>query len=362
MMASVLAALALVRVASGLVAPSRRVTRGRALDAVWSNELAVRDYQNMLQGKAEARLEDGPGLVLGLAGDPFAKAFAEMAPGVPDAVLTFGDEIPLSLDAGSYPVLADEGSDRLGEFPIYVCCTTPEACAALEPVLKAVPEEKKDDLVFLQKGDMIEPLLKKLYMCRERQTQAVVYLGLNEFGVLEDDRVSLGDDKMGVPKHAGESCVTGKWAGAVADRLARNKFHCDEQFYRDWRRNMLELVTFECVYNLVGVLHKRIPISEVNKYFHEETDDMMVEIQKALRGHLAVTLLSGWEERMAAYAESQFRSKSDNRATAASKSSPFRNDFYYQITVAAKARGFPDPCPMHTEYWEYALANDLLDA
>ena len=357
-MAIITTTILLLPYAHGLVAPAPR-RPATQLDAVWSNELAIRDYQNLLQGKAEARREDGPSVVLGLPGDAIAAKFAEMAPGAPDAVLAFGDAIPETLDAAAYP---GADAERLSEFPIYVCCTSPEACAALEPVLQTVPEGKKEDLVFLQKGDMLEDLLKRHGLCRERQTQAVLYVGVNAYGKLECDRVSIGDDAMGEPKFAAETCATGKWAGAVADRLVRHKFHCGEQFYRDWRRNMIELVVFECVYNLVGVLHQKVPVSEVNKYFSQETDDMLWQIQRALRGHLAVTLLSGWEERMAAYAETQFRSKSDNRPTAASAASPFRNNFFYDISQKALEKDFPDPCPMHTEYWEYGCEKGLVDA
>jgi len=333
----------------------RRPTR---LDAVWSNELAIRDYQNLLQGKAEARLDDGPGVVLAPAGDAFAEAYAAMAPGSPDAVLAYGDALPEALDAGAYPNL-DEA--RLRDYPIYVCCMTPEACAGLDAVLADVPEDKKEDLVFLQRGDMIEPILKKHFVARERQTQAVLYLGINEYGKLEDDRTNIGEDVQGVDKWAAESCATGKWAGAVADRLRRADFHCSELFHRDWRRHAIEAVIFESVYNVVGAVHQHVPISEVHKYFGTEVDDMLYEIQKGLRGHLALTLLSGVEERMAGYAATQFRSKKDNRAAAASKSSPFRNVYLHGIAQDALAKGFPDPWPMHTEYWEYALEKGVLE-
>lgn len=335
------------------ISPARRATRLH----VWSNELAVRDYQNLLSGKVEARLDDGPGVVLGVAGDRLPAAWSALAPGKPDLLLDFADPIPETLDAADYPSL--EGDARLETFPVYVCATSPAACAALEPLLQRLPESKREDVVFLQRGDMIEPLLKRYGLGRERQTQAVLYLACNEFGTLEEDRTSLGEDVMGLPKFAAESCVTGKWAGAVADRLRRAKFHCDERFHRDWRRSMIECVVFECVYNLVGVLHQSVPVSEVNKYFAKETDDMLYEIQRALRGHLAVTLLTGCEERMAAYAESQFRSKTDNRASAIAADSPFRNAFFYKISTDATSRDFPDPCPTHTEYWEYGLEKGL---
>ena len=165
---------------------------------------------------------------------------------------------------------------------------------------------------------------------------------------------------MGQQKFAAESCVTGKWAGAVADRCRRADFFCAEFFHRDWRRQMIEAVVFESTYNLVGAVHKHVPVSEVHEFFGGEVDDMLYEIQRGLRGHLAVTLLSGFEERMAAYAAAQKRSKTDNRLSSCSGSSPYRNAFFYAISTDALAREFPDPSPTHTEYWEFARENGLL--
>ena len=85
-----------------------------ALRAVWSNELAVRDYQNLLAGKVEARLEDGPGIVLCQPGDPLADAWAKLAPGAADAVLPFGSEIPESWRLGVAPAVMFTGMVVIG--------------------------------------------------------------------------------------------------------------------------------------------------------------------------------------------------------------------------------------------------------
>ena len=345
--------LLLVTSAAALLAPPTRQPHSTQLQAVWSNANAIKDYHNMLSGVVNERLDDGPGVVLGLKGDAFADAYAKLAPGTPDLRINFGDAPPETIKG------SDEEGD-LNEFPIYVICMSPDASSSLEYALDAIPEDKKEDLVFLQRGDMIEPTLKKRGLARERQTQAVLYYGLNEFGKIEDDRCSIGEDAMGQQKFAAESCVTGKWAGAVADRCRRAGFFCAEFFHRDWRRQMIEAVVFESTYNLVGAVHKHVPVSEVHEFFGGEVDDMLYEIQRGLRGHLAVTLLSGFEERMAAYAAAQKRSKTDNRLSSCSGSSPYRNAFFYAISTDALAREFPDPSPTHTEYWEFARENGLL--
>lgn len=343
-------ALAAIR-ASALVLSWQRQRQPVRTRAVWSDSTATIDYQNFLDGKVEERKSDGPAVVVATLSDALGRGFAEMAPGVPDQVVDFTDELPERLDASRY-------YDAPTDFPIYVSCAAPDL---VEGLLQRCPDSKREDLVFLNYGDFIEPILKRYGCGRDRQTQAVVYMAVNEFGKIEEDRCSLGEDMMGQPKYAAETSVTGKWAGHFADRLARNSFYCSELFYRDWRRTMLEKVAFESIYHLVGVLHKSVPVKEVHDYFADEADEMVYEFNRCLRGHLAVTLLSGAEERMAAYAQQHFRSKSDNKLTAVSlRRASFRNLFFYGISTDMLQRGLPDPTPMHTEYWEYGIQNRLV--
>ncbi|KAJ1459940.1 hypothetical protein M885DRAFT_510406 [Pelagophyceae sp. CCMP2097] len=340
-------------VAQALVPRAATQARNVVQKAVWSDSRAVKDYQDLLAGTAPRRLEDGPALVIG--SDSMAKAFAELAPASPDAVLGVADAIPLMLDATRYPALTEA---QRSVFPIYVFCDADE----LEPLLQACPAEKKDDLVFMHyRGQMVEPVLRRYGCFRDTQSQVVLYYAVNEFGKVDDDRTCMGNDAMGREKWAAESCATGKWAGAVADRMVRANLHCSELFQRDWRRHMFERCVFEAAYGLVGAVHKKVPISEVHEYFPDEVDDMLYEIQRALRGHLALTLLNGVEERMAAYSKTQRRSKKDDRAAVVFAKDTWKNTFFYDISVKALAQNFPDPSPMHTAYWELAKNEGVLD-
>ena len=247
--------------------------------------------------------------------------------------INFGDAPPETIKG------SDEEGD-LNEFPIYVICMSPDASSSLEYALDAIPEDKKEDLVFLQRGDMIEPTLKKRGLARERQTQAVLYYGLNEFGKIEDDRCALGRTPWA--SRSSRPRVASPESGAVACCRSRAGFFCAEFFHRDWRRQMIEAVVFESTYNLVGAVHKHVPVSEVHEFFGGEVDDMLYEIQRGLRGHLAVTLLSGFEERMAAYAAAQKRSKTDNRTIELFRVVvPYRNArAFYAISTDAQ-QGVP---------------------
>ena len=226
---------------------------------------------------------------------------------------------------------------------------SPDASSNLERALDAIPEEKKEDLVFLQRGDMIEPTLKKRGLARERQTQAVLYYGLNEFGKIEDDRCSIGEDAMGQQKFAAESCVTGKWAGAVADRCRRAGFFCAEFFHRDWRRQMIEAVVFEVRTTWSRRGAQARTCERGPRILRRRGRRHALRDPAGLRGHLAVTLLSGFEEgwrlmpkRTATVEDGQstivvfwFVTLSQRRST------PFRLD--------ALAREF-DPSPTHHGY------------
>jgi hypothetical protein len=69
------------------------------------------------------------------------------------------------------------------------------------------------------------------------QTQVVLYWKIKSVGDKpKDGEVSLGIDKRGEPKLAGESVVCGKWSGAVLNRLERGGLPCQKLFYNDWRR------------------------------------------------------------------------------------------------------------------------------
>ncbi len=78
-----------------------------------------------------------------------------------------------------------------------------------------------------------------------------------------------------------------------------------------------------------------------------------MEINRALRGAYAITLLYGVENRMFAYAQGPNVEFIPTKVT----NFKWRNGFVYGIGDMAKSVGMPDPCPMHTEYLEYGKAN-----
>lgn len=307
---------------------------------VWSDPRAVQEYKDLLEGKAPKDTVDGPSVIIGKG--RIGQTLMDLGKG-DDVFVERGGSIPMELD------------DGVTSFPIYVCVPNDD----VEGVIKSCPKDKLDDLVFVQNG-MMEPLLKKYALCSVDQTQATLFFTVFKAGSRPQDCLTdLGLDARGEPKYAGETAVCGKWAGALQQRLQRRDLHCAKLFYRDWRRAMVERVVFESAFHLVGSLHNdgKTTLGEVAQYYAEEVEDMISEFNRALRGSMALTLLYGTEERLFALARSR------NVEFLPSKVTDFkwRNGLFYGITQTAKSVGFPDPCPMHTEYLEFAKHKGLLD-
>lgn len=92
-----------------------------------------------------------------------------------------------------------------------------------------------------------------------------------------------------------------------------------------------------------------IGVLQVGELYFNEADEMLVEINRAMRGAFALTLLYGFEERMFAYAAGR------NVEFMPTKIENFkwRNGFIYGLGDMARTVGMDDPCPMHTQYLEY---------
>ncbi|KAJ1488852.1 hypothetical protein T484DRAFT_1782187 [Baffinella frigidus] len=312
-------------------------TPGRKMQ-VWSNNEAIQEYRDLLAGKRQDDTNDGPSVIIGdgRLGTMLRNAGGNSG----DVIVKRGDAIP------------EELADGVTDFPLYVCVPEHE----VEAVIKACPQSKLDDLVFCQKGN-IELLLKKYALCGNDNTQMLPYfsifskesrpmseledmgkdsfgspkswedMGKNSFGspngLAGQELEDMGKDSFGSPKYAGETVIVGKWKGALAQRLDRIQlpsqprgyldYHPSQldriqlpsqpRGYLDYRRSMIEHTVFESVYNLVGLLHKGIPLGEVGLYHQKECEDMIHEMHRALRGSMAVTLLSGVEGRCKALSQ-----------------------------------------------------------
>lgn len=332
-----------------ITSPSRSLTK---VFNVWSNPQAVEDYQDLLAGKAEVITTDQPSLII--VGDGYrglGNLLQSVNPRGDDALLELGPGIEIPR---TFP-----GEDKsVGmEFPVYLCVKAEELPDIID---NRCPPEKKADLVFLSDG-FLEPILKARGCCGKEQTQAVLWVSFNQYGVPEDGRTSMGENANGIAEYAGETTVTGKWAGALTERLGYGNLFCRSMFYRDWRRWMLEKVVYGAVFNLVGALHPKqdgSPSSheDVALYFSDEVDEMISELSYTLRGYMAVTLLLGSTSRLCAYAEANGR---EMPCEITAESFEIYNKLFWDNAQVARQRNFPDTCAMHTEYLEYGAEKNI---
>ncbi|CAM9230913.1 unnamed protein product [Chrysoparadoxa australica] len=322
---------------------------------VWSNPWAIREYQDLLNGVAPEATKDGASVIIGkgkLTPGKLGTSLANLGLG-DDVLLGRGEELPATITdklvCGGGAAVDD---NVLEEYPIYVAVPLHE----VKSVIEATPEERKRDLVFLQSDGSLEPLLKSKYICRKDQTQALLYWDIKEAGAKPIDLATgLGTDKMGIEKYAGQSVVCGKWAGSLTERLQRSDLLCESIFYDNWRREMLEKVVFGACFNLVGALHDFQSVGDIGEYYAEEVGDMMNEMQFCLRGQLAVTIPNGYPERAYALAATM----RDVPTAMDPLVFPYRNGIFWEFAKLSEERGFPDTCPMHTEYMGYGISKGL---
>ena len=244
-----------------------------------------------------------------------------------------------------------EKINKDGKGPIYLCVRN----ADLADILKECPEGRKEDLVFMQNG-MLEEFWRKwgiLFGSGVPSEHASTRLNV-WFGIAKKGGEVLGKNESGDESEE-LTCATGKWSGAVKERLEKGGLGCRVLGERDWRRNMLEKLIWISVFNLVGAVHGNITMGEVSMKHERETKELITELCAMLRGTLGVPLMSGVEQRLIDYG------KSVASFPTGLKEFMWRNGWFYGKTKLAKKNGFPDPCPIHTDYLEDGKARGLID-
>jgi len=291
------------------------------LRSVWSNEQAVKDYKDFLEGKPNTviRSTDQPSVFIVSGHGPFANKpegrLLHCCITDDDVVLRADDPLPVSV--GSF--------DR---FPIYVLLSDQELAAFLSSSnfqslrLSSPPSDKMADFVFVHAGgDLLESLLRTNSVGGTAQTTLCLQDGLvprrgstSSFSLVSN-QVSLGLDAMGRPKFAGRSIVSGTWAGSVKERIdtcakvlvseskaSEEEGVVDLGFQRDIRRTLFEMSILHCVINLVGAVHQKSSKSTLtyqdSAMYVDEVVDMIQELGRSLKGGLAVVMTYGYEERI----------------------------------------------------------------
>lgn len=286
------------------LAASRRAVRMQT----WSDPAVTREYFDYLDGRdqREAKTDCQSTIVgAGRIGSFLVKH------GRNDLIIKRGESIP---------------ADAPG--PVYLCTRNDD----LEDIIKNCPEEKKEDLVFMQNG-FLERFLRQYGL--DENTRCNIYMAIPKIGGKPIDGITSTDPE-------GLTSVCGKWEGAFAERMERARMTCKIVKERDFRRGQLEKLIWISCFNLVGAVHGGITMGEVAKMHVNEVTEMSVEMAQMVRFTLTVGMLPNIEDRLLAYAR---RVKDFPTAM---KEFKWRNGFFYNYSKIAMDRDFPDPTPMHT--------------
>jgi len=281
--------------------------------------------------------EDCPSIIVGdgRVGSMLAEFGARR--GYEELLIKRGDPIP-ELQAGG----------QLVRMPIYVCV----GCEDLEAVVAQTPEARREDLIFMQEGQL-EPFRQRMGLYETTQVSAW-FRTMRKGGKPVDGVTSECPE--------GLTSVAGKWSGAVQMRLGTGGLTCSTVNERDLRRNMLEKLVFISSFMLVGAVHGGITVGEVVEKHRSEVEEMIVELACFCRFSLSVALKTGLEDRLCAYAQQvEFLPTS-------LKDFEFRNGYFYRFSLMAGKRKapngivieMPDSTPMHTEYLLLAKEKGLI--
>lgn len=274
----------------------------------WSDPAVTKEYLEFLSGINQRELKSDCKSTI--VGDGRIGNFLLQQGSGDDLVIRRGDAIP---------------PDAPG--PVYVCTRNDD----LEDIILNCPEEKKEDLVFLQNG-MLEKLFRRHGLTDN--TKANIYFAVPKLGAKPIDGITDTNPD-------GLTAVCGKWEGAFFERIQKAGLTCKILKERDFRRSQLEKLIWICVFNLVGAVHGSVPMGEVANMHQREVTEMSVELAQMVRFTLTVGMLPNIEERLLAYG----RAVKD--FPTALKEFKWRNGFFYEYSMLAKKNKFDDPTPMH---------------
>lgn len=214
--------------------------------------------------------------------------------------------------------------------PIVVCTRNND----LQGVLDSTPKDRREDLVFIQNG-MLQPWLDARNL--GNNTQALVY-----FAVAKKGETPIDGKTDANPE--GLTAVTGKHAHAFAARLAAGDLSCKVLDQTQYKKSMLEKLIWICAVMLVGTKNGNISVGEVEKDHKDELSMLIRELAASGEAELKVQLDEGAMERLLAY------SRSVASFPTAVKEVPWRNGWFYDLSLQAKQEGKADPSPTHSAW------------
>jgi hypothetical protein len=214
--------------------------------------------------------------------------------------------------------------------PIVVCTRNDDLAA----IVDATPPSRRKDLVFIQNG-MLQPWLDARGL--GDNTQVLVYFAVAKKG----DAPSDGKTDV---NPEGLTAAYGTHAEAFAARLHASGLSCKVLDRTAFQKSMLEKLIWICAFMLVGAKNGGCLVGEVEANHRSDVEKLIEELANAGAGALGLTLDSGVEERLCAYA------RSVAHFPTAVKEFDWRNGWFYGLSKGAIDAGKEDPCPTHTAW------------
>lgn len=166
-----------------------------------------------------------------------------------------------------------------GRGPIIVCTRND----ALDTIVAAVPARRHGDLVFVQNGMILDWLESRKLA---GTTQALLYFAVPTVGA--------------TPQDGGRTVVTGPWADALSERLARGGLACRSVDRAQYRIALVEKLLWTCVFGVLCERH-RATVGSVAVERRGELDDLTAELARVCESALGSSLPRGVSERLVAY-------------------------------------------------------------
>lgn len=214
--------------------------------------------------------------------------------------------------------------------PIIVCTRNDDLAAVVE----ATPSDRRKDLVFIQNG-MLQPWLDAQGL--GDNTQVLVYFAVAKKGdPPTDGKTDVNPE--------GLTAAYGPHAEAIAHRLQAAGLSCKVLDRKEFQKSMLEKLIWICAFMLVGARNGGCTVGDVESKYTADVAKLISELGAAGSSALGLTLDSGLEERLCAYA------RSVAHFPTAVKEFQWRNGWFYGLSKAAEEKGRVDPCPTHTEW------------
>lgn len=190
-----------------------------------------------------------------------------------------------------------------GNGPIVVCTRNDD----LDAVLKATPEHRQDELIFVQNGMLISWFEQHGLT---NVTQALLYFAISKRG--------------DAPVDGGGTIVTGPKSQEFVDFLANGGINATVVGPLEYKQGMAEKYLWNCIFGLLCQA-KGCTVGEVVSKHFSDYDALCNELGVLTAQGLGISLKPGWVERLAEY------SNSISAYRGAVKEWPWRNGWLWSL-------------------------------